>query len=60
VAGTISTKILVFLALGNLEFEKRTLDFTESTLELEDQSSSSVPLPHLAGVLQASPPRNRG
>ena len=48
------------LALKDLIFEERTFDFTKSTLELkiETQSSPWAPPPHLAGDLQAKPPRS--
>jgi hypothetical protein len=62
VAGTNFTKVLASLALANLVFGEKTLDFTKSTLELKDlkPSSPQVPPPPLVSVLQTSPPRNRG
>jgi hypothetical protein len=61
-AGTIFRKALANLALKKLLFEDKVFLFTQSTLEQKKnkQYSSWAPPPLLAGLLQASPPRNKG
>jgi hypothetical protein len=48
------------LALKNLVFEDKTCKFTKHTPEekLKKQSGPGAPPPPLAGILEASPPRN--
>jgi hypothetical protein len=60
VAGTILRKVLTKLALGNLISRDKAFLLTQITLEQNKymQSGPWAPLPLLAGVLQASPPRN--